>query len=115
MKDSGPINQSNTKDQWLNEPWYRKDGRVTGFCILGYIALSISLAILTPADILSHKWARSLIEITATVTPIFMDVPARSPIPDVVRFYFGVMWLLLPALIVVMTYDGSVQNSVSFL
>ncbi len=114
MKNSEPIDQCNTQEQRSKEYWYQKKGRVTGFCFIGYSALSILLAVLTPTDILSHEWAKNLIEITGSVTPVFMDVPARSPIPDVVRFYFGVMWLLFPAFMIVMIYD-SYNTPVSFM
>lgn len=82
----------------------RQYGRSALFLFIGYGLLGILLSILTPNDILNHSWARNLIGMVASVVPSFMDVPTRSPIPDVVRFYFGVMWLALPAFLCVLIY-----------
>ncbi|MBC2732439.1 hypothetical protein [Thiobacillus sp.] len=95
------MNRSQESEQ---EKQCRKHGRSVLFLFISYGLLGVLLALFTPTDILNHAWARTLIGVTASVMPTFMDVPTRSPIPDVVRFYFGVMWLALPGFWCVLIY-----------
>lgn len=96
MKKNSLNEQNPPQEQEQLERWCRHYGRSVLFLFSGYGLLGILLAAFTPNDILNYTWAQSLIGMTASIAPIFLEVPARSPIPDVVRFYFGVMWLLLP-------------------
>lgn len=75
-----------------------QSGQLVFSLFVAYCLLGILLASFTPHDILSYTWARELIGLTALFAPSFLDVPNRSPIPDVVRFYFGVMWMAMPIL-----------------
>lgn len=105
MKETSLNKQAPPQDPEQLEKWCRQYGRSAMFLFIGYALLGVLLAVFTPNDILNHVWARNLIGITASVVPAFMDVPARSPIPDVVRFYFGVMWLVMPILTMGVIYD----------
>lgn len=61
-----------------------------------HVILSSVLIFFTPESVLQYEFARKLISLPATIAPAFMDVPPASRNPDVVRFYFGIMWLLYP-------------------
>lgn len=61
-----------------------------------YLMVSCVIALFAPLDILSYPWARDIVAMTASVAPVILNVPSQSPIPDVVRFYFGVTWLIMP-------------------
>lgn len=78
--------------------------RPLGMLFSVYVFVSVLLVMLTPIDILQYQLARDLIALPAILAPAFMDVPALSPTPDVVRFYFGVTWLLYPIFTLIAAY-----------
>jgi hypothetical protein len=90
---------------WLNLSPEAKDrlaqmtNRVYGGTAV-YICIGCIIVFFTPLDILSYSWAKKIVAMTASVTPVILNVPSQSPIPDVVRFYFGVTWLIMPFFIV---------------
>lgn len=69
-----------------------------------HVIFSLALIIFTPESILQYELVRKLISIPATLAPAFMDVPNASQVPDVVRFYFGVMWMLYPAELIMLFF-----------
>lgn len=69
-----------------------------------YICISSAIALFAPLDILNYSWVRGIVAMTASVMPVILNVPSQSPIPDVVRFYFGVTWLIMPFFIIWETF-----------
>lgn len=61
------------------------------------IALGVLLALFTPADILTHAWAREWVQdCLGTLAPKMLIVPPASTIPQVVLFYHATMLATWP-------------------
>jgi hypothetical protein len=58
---------------------------------------SVLLAFLVPGDVLSaHPAANEFSQIMSSWIPMIERASGLSPLPQVVRFYFAVMWALMP-------------------
>lgn len=96
--------QNDRAEMELREKECQKVGRPFFLLLFLHVSISLALIIFTPESILQHELVRELIAIPAALVPAFMDVPPASQVPDVVRFYFGFMWMLYPVELVMLFY-----------
>ena len=65
--------------------------------IFGCYVPSVILALFVPDDILSSSdWAATFSNWIAALVPMVDRASSLSPIPEVTKFYFAVMWAFVP-------------------
>jgi hypothetical protein len=65
--------------------------------VYGCIVPSIILALFVPDDILSKsEWASTFSSWMAALIPMMHRASNFSPIPEVTKFYFAIMWAMVP-------------------
>ena len=99
-----PIN-INRRSKHLNKIYY---------IIFAQITLGMLLALFTPADILTHAWAREWVEnCLGILAPKMLTVPEASTIPQVVLFYHATMlatWPIFTLIGILIIYSAPKYN-----
>lgn len=73
-----------------------------GIAVAVYYLTMVIIGFLTPDDILSnHAWAREFSDFMAAIVPQIDHITALNIKPDVNRFYFSVLWMGVPFLLIV--------------
>lgn len=105
MKDTVELNAS-SRSAWRN-PF--------GIALVVYYLVMAIVGVLVPDDILkSYAWAREFSDFMAGIVPQIDRVTALNIKPDVNRFYFSVLWVGSPMLLVIvclMLWDGRRRNA----